>query len=336
MKAKKVILAAAAAAVAAAAAAAVVVWPYLMTGAPSSATILISDAESPLRQLADAEGEEFASRVERAAKWMEVDYSRRLGAYKIAAGETPCQVARKIRNYDQTGVRVTFNNIRTLDQLADKLTQRLMMSSDDLLALLRDKQFCDSIGKTPENVAVIFIPDTYEFYYTVTPERLVNRFLSLYNKFWNQERTAKAAALGLSPEQVAILASIVEEETAKTDERGTVARLYINRLQRGMRLQADPTVKFALGDFSIRRLTYSHLEVQSPYNTYLADGLPPGPIRLPERATLEAVINAPEHNYIYMCARDDFSGYHNFTTSLSQHNLNAARYHAALKSRGIR
>ena len=142
--------------------------------------------------------------------------------------------------------------------------------------------------------------------------------------------------MGLTPDEVAVIASIVEEETAKSDERGKVARLYINRLRKGMPLQADPTVKFAVGDFSLRRIGAKHLAVESPYNTYRHTGLPPTPIRIAEKSTLEAVLNAPEHNYLYMCAREDFSGYHNFTASFAEHRRNAFRYRAALDARGIK
>jgi len=157
-----------------------------------------------------------------------------------------------------------------------------------------------------------------------------------YEKFWTDERKAQATSQGITPDQAVTLASIVEEETSKADERGKVARLYLNRLQHGMRLQADPTVKFALGDFSIRRLSVAMTQVQSPYNTYRVNGLPPGPIRLPEKATVDAVLTAPQHDYIYMCAKEDFSGYHNFATDYTTHMANARRYQAALNARGIK
>ncbi|MDE5595777.1 MAG: endolytic transglycosylase MltG, partial [Muribaculaceae bacterium] len=165
---------------------------------------------------------------------------------------------------------------------------------------------------------------------------LVKRLSDIRDKFWNEERRAKAASMGINPVGIATVASIVEEETAKKDERPKVARLYLNRLKRGMLLQADPTVKFAIGDFGLRRIYNTHLTVDSPYNTYKYKGLPPGPIRIPERSTLEAVLDAPAHNYIYMCAKEDFSGYHNFATDIAEHNRNAARYHRALSQRNIR
>jgi UPF0755 protein len=157
-----------------------------------------------------------------------------------------------------------------------------------------------------------------------------------YNDFWTSERKAKAEKLGLTPDQVEIIASITEEETSKADERGKVGRLYINRFKSGMRLQADPTVKYALGDFSIKRLTHDMLQVQSEWNTYRVNGLPPGPIRLPEKSTIDAILNSTPHNYTYMCAKEDFSGYHNFTTSYDEHLANAHRYQDALNARNIK
>ncbi len=165
---------------------------------------------------------------------------------------------------------------------------------------------------------------------------MVRRLLDYRNRFWSKERRSKAASLGLTPSQVATIASIVEEETAKADEKPKVARLYLNRLKKGIKLQADPTVKFATGDFTLRRITGKHLAIESPYNTYKVNGLPPGPIRIPAAATIDAVLNAPKHDYIYMCAKEDFSGYHNFASDYATHMANARRYQAELNRRGIR
>ena len=179
------------------------------------------------------------------------------------------------------------------------------------------------------------MPDTYEFYWTATPVTLVNRLLDERDKYWDDSRRAKAAALGMTPAEVHTLASIVASESNKTDEWGKIARLYLNRISKNMPLQADPTVVFALGDFSIRRVTGTHLKVDSPYNTYTHRGLPPGPIRMVERAQLDAVLDAPAHDYLYMCAKPDFSGYHNFAKDYQRHRLNAALYYRALEARGL-
>lgn len=256
------------------------------------------------------------------------------GSYVIDQGETVKDFSRRLMTGNQTPIRVTFNNIRTLGQLADRVSSKMEWGSDDFLAA------CDSVlppkGFTRDQYPAAFLPDTYELFWTASAVDVVKRLSSVRDAFWNDERRARAAAMNLTPVQVATLASIVEEETAKSDERPKVARLYLNRLDRSMLLQADPTVKFALGDFALKRIYNYHLNVDSPYNTYRYAGLPPGPIRIPERATLEAVLDAPSHNYIYMCAKEDFSGYHNFASDLSTHNQNAARYHRALTQRNIR
>ncbi|MEE1542020.1 MAG: endolytic transglycosylase MltG, partial [Paludibacteraceae bacterium] len=182
----------------------------------------------------------------------------------------------------------------------------------------------------------LFIPDTYEVYWNLSPTDLLDRMKKEHNIFWNEERTLKLNALGLSQAEVSTLASIVEEETSKKDEKPVVAGLYLNRLKRGIPLQADPTVKFALQNFGLRRIYKKHLEYDSPYNTYLYAGLPPGPIRIPSKESIDAVLNFTKHNYIYMCAKEDFSGYHNFASSLDEHNKNAAKYRNALNKKNIR
>lgn len=256
------------------------------------------------------------------------------GAYLLEPGEQAWTFARRLKNGQQSPVRITFNNVRTLDELAARVSSQMDFTAGEFLAA------CDSVlpkaGFKPEQYAAAFLPDTYEFYWSTRAPKVVSRLLDYRNKFWTDERRSRAAALGLSPVDVAVLASIVEEETAMNDERPAVARLYLNRLDRGMFLQADPTVKWAVGDFSLRRILNEHLKVESPYNTYLNGGLPPGPIRVPARGTLEAVLNAPRHGFLYMCAKDDFSGYHNFATNLADHMANARRYQAALNRLNIK
>lgn len=280
-------------------------------------------------------GDDFGSRTAQMLSMINADISTRAGAYKIASGTSPFQAARILKNGAQTGIRFSFNNVRTLEQFAERVSKKFLMSKEDLLSLLTDKEFCKKHGKTPETIATLFQPDTYEFYWTVTPEKFIEKMHGYYTRFWNEERTAKAKKLALSPDEVATLASIVEDEIMKRDEAGKVARLYMNRLQKGMLLQADPTVKFALGDFSLRRIWGTMLKTDSPYNTYLYKGLPPGPIRFAEKRTIDAVLDAPAHPYLYMCAKEDFSGYHNFTASYSEHMANARRYQRALNQRGI-
>ena len=256
------------------------------------------------------------------------------GAYRIDDGRTAIAVARTLKRGAQTPVKTGFNGGRKLADVARKVTANLECGEDDFLAAC-DKLLPEAGFKTAEFPAA-FLPDTYEVYWTDSGERLVERLLAHRNRFWNDERRAKAQVLGLNPVKTATLASIVEEETAKTDERPTVARLYLNRLKKGMLLQADPTVKFATGNPRLRRITNKHLKINSPYNTYLHAGLPPGPIRVVSASTLDAVLNAPDNPYIYMCAREDFSGYHNFATDFATHSANARRYQQELNRRGIR
>ena len=255
------------------------------------------------------------------------------GAYRVDGGQSAARLARRLATATQSPVKVTFNNVRTLDNLADRLSRQMAFSKDDFL------RATDSIlsaeGYKKEEYPAIFLPDSYEFYWTISASRFVEKMLKYFNDFWNDDRLAKAKALGLTPVEVSSLAAIVEGESAKLDERPKIARLYLNRLKIGMRLQADPTVKFALGDFGLRRLRGTHLQVESPYNTYRHAGLTPGPIRIPSKRTLDDVLNAPQHDYLYMCAKEDFSGYHNFAVDYPTHMANARRYQAELNRRGI-
>ena len=182
----------------------------------------------------------------------------------------------------------------------------------------------------------MFIPNTYEFYWTTTAEVFMQRMNTEYLKFWSESRKAKAAELGYSPEEISILASIVEKETNKNDEKPAIAGVYLNRLKYNWRLQADPTVVYAWGDFSIRRVLNLHKRIDSPYNTYVYYGLPPGPICIPSIASIDAVLNRQDHNYLFFCAKDDFSGYHVFAATNAQHAINANKYRKALDDRNIR
>ncbi|MDE6277600.1 MAG: endolytic transglycosylase MltG [Muribaculaceae bacterium] len=314
--------------------------PMLRTYAgPDTAVLLIPDCatESQIADsLASATGDPaFAAGVLRAWKFFHGTPESANGRYAISPGMPAYMLAHLMHTGRQTPVRLTFNNIRTLRQLAERVGARMEFTADDFLAA------CDSVlpalgFQSREQYPAAFIPDTYEFYWNAGSEQVVERLASVRSNYWNEERRQHARALGLNPVGVATIASIVEEETVAADERPQVARLYLNRLAKGMKLQADPTVKFAVGDFSLRRITGTHLRVASPFNTYLHEGLPPGPIRIPERSTLEAVLNAPAHDYIYMCARPDFSGRHNFAKDFSTHELNAAAYRKALDARGIK
>ena len=258
------------------------------------------------------------------------------GNYAIRPGDSMRDICLRLLSGNQTPVKLVIPSVRTLDRLAGAVGKQLMTDSASIAAILSDSHLIDSLGYTPETFPAMFIPNTYEVYWTMTPQQFIARIHKEHTRFWNDTRLSQAKALGLTPIEVATLASIVEEETNKNDEKPLVAGLYLNRLKRGMLLQADPTVKYAHGKFELRRILLTHLTIDSPYNTYKYAGLPPGPIRIPSTAGLESVLNPAQHSYIYMCAKEDFSGYHNFATTLSQHNANARRYQQELNNRKIK
>ena len=252
------------------------------------------------------------------------------GNYAIRPGDSMRDICLRLLSGNQTPVKLVIPSVRTLDRLAGAVGKQLMTDSASIAAILTDSHLIDSLGYTDETFPALFIPNTYEVYWTMTPQQFISRMQKEHARYWNDTRLSKAKALGLTPIEVTTLASIVDEETNKNDEKPLVAGLYLNRLKRDMLLQADPTVKFAHGKFELRRILFAHLTIDSPYNTYKYAGLPPGPIRIPSTAALESVLNPAQHNYIYMCAKEDFSGYHNFATTLSQHNANARRYQQEL------
>lgn len=258
------------------------------------------------------------------------------GAYRMDAATSALDAFRQLRYGHQTPVRLVVPSVRTLDRLAGFMGRKLMADSAAFARVLTDSVFTDSLGFDRYTLPALFLPDTYEVYWTTSPHDLLLRMKREYNRYWNETRRAQAAAIGLTPVEVATLASIVEEETAQKAEKPLVAGLYINRLHRGMPLQADPTVKFALQDFGLRRILYAHLETDSPYNTYRQAGLPPGPIRIATPNGLESVLGYTRHTYLYMCAKEDFSGFHNFATTLTEHQRNARRYQQELNRRKIK
>jgi UPF0755 protein len=287
-------------------------------------------------ELRDSAGYKNVRVFEALAKWWKYPENMKPGRYAIDSGMNNRTLLNMLRRGQQTPVRLTFNNIRLINELAERLAGQLMLDSDDLLVLLGDEDYCESIGFNTTTVKAMFIPNTYEVYWTVPANRLMERMKHEYEAFWTDSRRGKAENLHLSPVEISILASIVEEETAVPDELPVVAGLYINRLIKRMPLQADPTVKYAAGDFTLKRILNRHLSIDSPYNTYLYEGLPPGPIRIPSVRSIDAVLNYTHHNYLYMCAKEDFSGRHNFAVTLSEHNRNAERYRTELNRRGIR
>lgn len=233
-------------------------------------------------------------------------------------------------------VKVTFNNMRTLEELAGRFGEQLEPDSSELAAHFNDPEVRKHYGFSRETFVSMFIPNTYQLDWATSVEAITERMAAEYRRFWTQERKQKAANIGLSQSEVVTLASIVQaEQRLHVSEQPRIAGLYLNRLKRGMKLQSDPTVIFARGDFSVNRVLREHLKVVSPYNTYLNTGLPPGPILIPDISAVDAVLNAEKHNYIFMCAKEDFSGLHHFSTNLRQHNAHARRYREALNQRKI-
>ncbi len=258
------------------------------------------------------------------------------GRYAITSSTNTLQLLRMLKNGIQSPVRLTIPSVRTTERLAEDLSKKLMMSKEDLLDYLENNDSCAKYGTDTATVISLFIPNTYEVYWNITPAKLLDKMQNEQKAFWNGDRMNKAAALGLTPLQVMTMASIIDEETANNAEKPMVAGMYYNRLQQDMPLQADPTIKFALKQFELRRIYHNMLTVKSPYNTYVNTGLPPGPIRIPSVAGIDAVLNLVHHDYLYMCAKEDFSGTHNFARTYSEHLKNAARYSKALNERNIK
>lgn len=260
----------------------------------------------------------------------------RTGRYEIEKGNGAFTVFRKLKNGLQSSVNLTIPSVRTIDKLAGSIAKKMMMDSVMLHDALADSAICAKYGYTPQTIMCMFIPNTYELYWNISIDKFLDKMDKESKKFWDFERTQKAKAMNLTKEEVITMASIVDEETANDQEKPMIAGMYYNRLKAGMPLQADPTIKYALKDFSIKRIYHNMLTVKSPYNTYKNIGLPPGPIRIPTVAGIDAVLNHVHHNYLYMCAKEDFSGTHNFAETYEEHLKNAAKYSEALNNKGIK
>lgn len=260
------------------------------------------------------------------AKHLNLSSTIKPGRYCFEPGMSVIRIVRMLKLGEQLAVNVTFNNIRTLPEFAGRISSQLNVDSLELLSYLQKTSVAKKYGFDTATIFSMFIPNTYQFYWNTTPEKFVSRMHSEYNSFWNDERESKAKALKLSRLEVMTLASIIYEETKQTSEMARVAGVYANRLRIGMPLQADPTVKYAIGDFSIKRVLNKHLEYDSPYNTYKYRGLPPSPIAMPSIAAIDAALAPEKHDYLYFCARPTFDGYHNFARTLTEHNVNARAY----------
>lgn len=258
------------------------------------------------------------------------------GRYRLHKGMSNRDLINMLITGRQEAVDVTIKNLRLKENFAGFMAKKLEPDSVAIIKLLDSTQYVEKFGFTPENVYTMVLPNTYKLYWNVSSKKLFSRLYSEYEKFWTPERKQKAAAINLNPVKVSILASIVDAEASHDDEMPAIAGLYLNRLKKGMKLEADPTVIFAAHDFTIHRVLNKQLAINSPYNTYMHTGLPPGPIMMPSINAINAVLNHQNNNYIYMCAKEDFSGYHNFATTVAQHLINAHKFQQALNERNIK
>lgn len=299
---------------------------YIPTGADFEDVLTLLQSKS---LLADEEAFVLMSSL------MSYPSAVRPGRYRLSSSLTARSLVRMLRAGAQTPVNVTFNNQRTLESLAGCVARYVEADSAQLIAAMADSALLAEWGLTRATAPAIFLPDTYSVWWNEAPRSFVVRMRREFDAFWSPTRLAKADSLGLTPIQVSILASIVEEESNDHDEQKTIASVYLNRLRIAMPLQACPTLKFAIGDFSIKRVTFADMKVESPYNTYKYAGLPPGPIRIPSKGAILAVLEAADTDFLYFCARPDGSGRHDFARTLAQHQRNAARYHQALNNRRV-
>ncbi len=260
----------------------------------------------------------------------------RTGRYAIEPGDGAITLYRRLKNGQQKSMRLTIPEVRTMDRLAAVLGHKLMLDSATIAQALTNQDTLQQYGYDTATIASMFVPDTYDVYWNMSVSSLLTRMQKEHDRFWHGDREAKAARLQLTPVEVCTLASIIDEETANTAEKPMIAGMYLNRLQQHMPLQADPTIKFALKQFELKRIWQKLLTIDSPYNTYKNEGLPPGPIKIASIKGIDAVLNRVEHDYLYMCAKEDFSGTHNFARTYSEHLQNAARYTKALNARGIK
>lgn len=293
-------------------------------------------ADSVFSKLQPVSAELGMKGLRRLADYYDYGQHLRTGRYAIEPGQKALDVFRELRNGQQKPVMLTVPEVRTMDRMAAKLSRKLMLDSATIAQALYDQDYCQRLGYDTTTIACLFVPNTYEVWWNTSLDALMERLCKEHDSFWDGQRRKLAEAQGLTPNEVVTLASIIDEETANNGEKPMIAGMYLNRLRQGMLLQADPTVKYALHDFSLRRILNRHLEVESPYNTYKYAGLMPGPIRVPSVQAIEAVLHPAAHDFLYMCAKEDFSGTHNFARTLREHNENARRYQQALNRMGIK
>lgn len=311
-------------------------WPN--TQVKDKGIIYIQKGDSFETVLATLQSKGYVENVytlRKVADWKKYPAYIKSGRYRIQNGMSNNALVNLLRSGNQEAVNFTFHNVRTFQQLAGLVSHQLEMDSLTFLQTVQNPEISRELGFSQENFKAMFIPNTYQLYWNITPRDFVYKIAGEYKKFWNTARREKAAQAGLSPEEVIILASIVEEETIKPEEYPIIAGVYINRLKKDIPLAACPTLKYAWGDFTLQRILTKHTEIDSPYNTYKYLGLPPGPVRLPSIPVIDAVLNYQKHDYLFFCAKSDFSGGHHFSRTLRQHNQYARQYHEALNKKRI-
>ncbi len=304
-----------------------VTYLYIPTASNYADVLELIQAENLLQNLASFEW---------VAQQLKYPEAVKPGRYRIEKRMSNFELVKLLGSGRQEPVKLVINRFRSRHDFYAAIGRKLEADSTEIEAIFSDAVYLRSFGFTPEDAMAVIVPNTYELYWNTNAQEFFERMWKEYKSFWTEDRKNKATALGLNLVEVMKLAAIVDEETNKDDEKGVIARVYWNRLQMGMLLQADPTVRFAHQDFSIKRVTGKHLRLQSPYNTYQVTGLPPGPICTPSQASIDAVLNSQPHSYLYFCAKEDFSGYHNFAITYPEHQKNARLYQQALAKLNIR
>ncbi len=306
---------------------------------PDPNTVLYIPSGATYSQVLDSLSSKIEIKDKKLFNWIaeKKAYSNRIkpGRYLLDRTYSYIGLIDMLRSGNQTAVNVTFSVVRSINDIAGKVGSKIEADSAEIVDFFSDPGNYDNDGFTESTIISVFIPDTYKLMWNTDAKEFYKRMLREYRNFWNEDRLAKAKEKGLNPLEVAILASIIDDEVAKPDEKPRIAGVYLNRLKNGMPLQACPTIRFAWNDFTITRVLFKHLKIESPYNTYKYNGLPPGPVRCPSVEGLEAVLNAEDHNFIFFAAKNDFSGYHNFSRTLAEHNRYAASYQKELNRRKI-
>lgn len=274
---------------------------------------------------------------EKTAKQLDYPTLVKPGRYVLKKSMSNYDLVKKLRSGNQDALNITINNIKNLKHLCDRLGEKLEPNSSDFYNTFTQKNLLDSLQLNEENILTLFLANTYEFYWNTSTEAFLNKMIKEHQKFWTEKRVGKAEKLGLSTTEVTILASIVQKESTQYDEYSTIAGVYYNRLKKNMKLQADPTVLYAKQSLGLANRVYNRdTRIEHPYNTYYINGLPPGPICLPETKSIDLTLDLEDHNYIYFCAKEDFSGYHSFAEDWATHEANAKKFHQAMNERNIR